>query len=103
MIARVTNTRTHQDGSRRRYVLNGLATFILLIALFNGFAMAEFFDPAVIVDRYFQIFAVVNLWALALSIHLFFSPRKPEPCGNVLLDFWEGGFSICCFGWIGLH
>jgi Delta14-sterol reductase len=94
VASRLVPGRTHQgfaaaDGSRRRYVLNGLRLFVLGAAVVALAALTNAWSPATIVERFGTIFLTANVLAFAVALALYLGGRRRQ--GRGLLDGGPAG------------
>jgi Delta14-sterol reductase len=85
------------DGTRRRYVLNGLRLFVLTGAVVALAAMTNTWSPATIVERFGAIFGAANVLAFAVALALYVTGRRRQRRGlldggpaAMLRDFFYG-------------
>lgn len=77
---------------KKTYRLTGLSKFLTLTVLIGIGYYTNQISLLFIVKNYASLFIVINLFAIAFSLYLFYRPVAVQtaPNANSLLDFWSG-------------
>lgn len=87
------------DGTRKRYKLNGLLLFMLLALAVAAGTLLKLFSLRVILQHFFALLAVANVFAFTLTFVLFFKGRRAAAqdgelrrrgLGQILKDLFYG-------------
>ncbi|MGH2721504.1 MAG: hypothetical protein ACRDJO_07870 [Actinomycetota bacterium] len=64
------------DGSRRSYKPNGLALYLLLAAVVAAAYRFRWFSPSIVVQLFWELFAIANVFALLVTLALYVKGRR---------------------------
>jgi protein-S-isoprenylcysteine O-methyltransferase Ste14 len=82
------------DGTRLKYKMNGLFSFVVSLGLFVTATQVGWLSPTLLYDQFGSLITTVNLFAFAFSLFLYFFGKRKYPgeqrTGNFFYDYFLG-------------